>query len=293
VPRTGWDEESLKLFERAAAKGHEDAIWVMGVVEGVTDKNDVKEAFAQTKEPLGYYLAGKLSDYQSDQQAEFYNKSAEGGCSWGLMERPDEDEDSGVEWLLQAAQQNNPMAMAILGGLAQDEDVGKALSYFRAAAELGWKGCFDWLAGILSAEEGEVEGCVRDLRQAAMCSAQSGGDFDVFWYVLEEANRAFQEGKTAADLGYDLNQLCYALGWALYWYVYESEDWKDQWGEQNAFDLTCVSYYCTCVELQQESIFTFLLCWNRRSGGVKDVGLMIAKMVWEGREDNLVKAFGQ
>jgi hypothetical protein len=43
---------------------------------------------------------------------------------------------------------------------------------------------------------------------------------------------------------------------------------------------------------KNQSIFTFLLCWNRNVG-VKGPGQMIAKMAWEQREENLVKALEQ
>jgi hypothetical protein len=76
--------------------------------------------------------------------------------------------------------------------------------------------------------------------------------------------------------------------------VYGSGDWI--WrsnGEEKAFGNRCLNYYCLCVALQQKSIFTFLLCWNQTTGGVKGPGQMIAQMVWELREDNLVKLLEQ
>jgi hypothetical protein len=69
----------------------------------------------------------------------------------------------------------------------------------------------------------------------------------------------------------------------------ESDGERHREGEENAFPDLCLDYYCFCVELQQKSIFTFLLCWNQ-TVGVKDVGVLIGKMVWAGREDNLLKA---
>jgi hypothetical protein len=56
------------------------------------------------------------------------------------------------------------------------------------------------------------------------------------------------------------------------------------------FGRHCLDFYCSCVELQQKSILMFLLCWNQTTG-VKGPGQMIGKMVWEGRQDNLVKEF--
>jgi hypothetical protein len=56
------------------------------------------------------------------------------------------------------------------------------------------------------------------------------------------------------------------------------------------FGNRCLDFYCSCVALQQKSIFMFLWYWNRTTG-VKGPGQMIAQMVWEGREDKLVKGF--
>jgi hypothetical protein len=68
--------------------------------------------------------------------------------------------------------------------------------------------------------------------------------------------------------------------------------WQSQSDEIQDFGDRCLDYYCSCVELQQKSIFTFLLCWNRATG-VKGPGQMIAEMVWEGREDNFLKPFNE
>jgi hypothetical protein len=79
------------------------------------------------------------------------------------------------------------------------------------------------------------------------------------------------------------------LGWGLYWYEYESVS-CDVRETVKGFYEQCLDYYCSCVELQQKSVVEFLLCWNQIVG-VKDVGVLIGKMVWAGREDNLVKMF--
>jgi hypothetical protein len=62
--------------------------------------------------------------------------------------------------------------------------------------------------------------------------------------------------------------------------------------QQEEFCNRCLDYYCSSVELQQKSIVTFLLFWNRATGGIKGPGQMIGKMVWEGREEILVESFG-
>ena len=49
--------KSFKRFERAAAKGHEEAIWIVSVMKVVKmEKTALREAFAKTEEPLGYCL---------------------------------------------------------------------------------------------------------------------------------------------------------------------------------------------------------------------------------------------
>jgi hypothetical protein len=135
----------------------------------------------------------------------------------------------------------------------------------------------------------EGEGCAKDLRQAAIWSARGGRTG--FFSALSKARYAFKNAKTE-DLGRDFDQLCYSLGWGLFWYVYGTKDWREESDENKVFCNRCIDYYCEIVELQKKSILTFLLCW-KEIVGVKDVGVVIAKMVWEGREDNLVKSFDE
>jgi hypothetical protein len=290
-------EESFGRFERAAAKGHEEAIWILSVVEGgEMEKRALKEAFAKTEEPLGWWFAGEVSSL--GEQFEFFAKSAEGGGSWGQVKYGmcfgdqdgvfvEKDEKVYVEWLEKAANQNNPRAMVRLGSWFRNgggHDKQKAVSYFRAAAELGWKGSMRGLAKMLA----YGKGCVKDLIQAAIWSAK-GSEY-VFWGLLGDAKQALGSGRTE-ELDCDFNKLRYSLGWGLYWYQYEAWGWKHQFDYSKVFGERCLDYYCSCIELQQKSIVTFLLCWNRTTGGVKGPGQMIAQMVWEGRGDNLVKTF--
>jgi hypothetical protein len=289
-------EQSFALFERAAAKGHEQSIWIVSVLKDVEMKKTAwKEAFATTEEPLGWYFAGLLSSGR--ERFDLYKKSAEGGCSWGQVAYGgyfrygrfvEQDEKVGVEWLEKAAKQNNPLAMEWLGHWFRDEgsDEQKAVSYYRAAADLGWENSMNWLARMFR----NGEGCAKDLRQAVVWGAK--GDRGVFWDVLRDAKGAPESGATE-DLDCDFDQLRYSLGWGLYWYMYGTISWKMKSDESKAFGNRCLVFYCSCVESQQKSIFTFLWIWNRTTGGVKGPGQMIAQMVWEGREENLVKTFEQ
>jgi TPR repeat protein len=284
-------EEQFQRFERAAAKGHEESVWIGSVVKNVEmKKTALKEAFAKTEEPLGWYFAGRCSVRR--EAFDLYKKSAEGGCSWGQVRYGlyfnDENNFGNMyaDWLEKAANQNNPRAMNDLGELFRHGggDKVKAVSYYRAAADLGWKDSLNWLAFVLR----HGIGCMEDLRQAAVWGAQ-GGSY-VFWDLLERGRGAL-ESKTTENLDCDFDQLCFSLGWGLYWYQYGSGKWNNQSDKKQVFGEKCLDYYCSCIDLQQKSIFTFLLCWNRTTGGVKGPGQMIGQMVWEGRDENLVISF--
>jgi hypothetical protein len=197
------------------------------------------------------------------------------------------DEKAYVEWLEKAMNQNNPLAMDWLGDWFRYEggnDKEKAVSYYRAGAELGCKKSMFWLAYMLM----DGEGCVKDLRQAVIWSAK-GGSY-LFWHPLGHTKGALESGATE-DLGCDFNQLCYSLGWGLYWYTYDVDNFYFK--QHKVFGKRCLDYYCSCVELQQKSILTFLLFWNRTTVRVKEPGRMIAQMVWEGKETNVLLRFGE
>jgi hypothetical protein len=291
-------EQTFGRFERAAAeKGHEESLWVVSVLKDVEmEKSAWKEAFAKTEQPLGWYFVGLLSDFDSRERFDAFKKSAAGRCSWGQAYYAfylkngsygfvEEDTKSYLEWLEMAAKQNNPLALYLLGEwfLKEGEHTAKAVSYHRAAAELGWKESMTSLANMLR----HGEGCERDVRSAAMWFAKEKSR--LFWRLVVTARLSY--GGTTPYLEGDLDQLCYTLGAGLYWEMYGSTDWKEWDPPEELFGLRCLDYYCSSVELQQKSIFTFLLFWNRTTGGIKGPGQMIGKMVWEGREENLVKEF--
>jgi hypothetical protein len=52
-------EESFERYERAAAKGHEESIWIVSLLKDVEMELDaLKEAFAKTRELLGVVYCG-------------------------------------------------------------------------------------------------------------------------------------------------------------------------------------------------------------------------------------------
>jgi hypothetical protein len=57
-------EGSFERFERVAAKGHEQSIWIRSVVKNLDMEDDALiEAFAKTEEPLGWWFAGYFSGF--------------------------------------------------------------------------------------------------------------------------------------------------------------------------------------------------------------------------------------
>jgi hypothetical protein len=282
---------SFACFEEAAAKGHEESIWIMSVAKDLEmTQRAFIEAFTRTEEPLGWFIAGKLPAL-GRKQFELFKKSAEGGCSWGqaaygwcfkIGRYVEEDEEVYVEWLKKAANQSHPSRSALhdLGNWYKDEFKSEeAYLCFRRASELGNKQSMLLLAEMLR----DGKGCAKDLRQAAIWSAQEKF-LMTFRIVLGVARAAAKHYNL--DLDCDFNQLCYSLGWGMYWYVPGENHFN---AELKVFGNRCLDYYCSCVELQQKSIFTFLWFWNQ-TAGVKDIGGIIGKMVWEQREAYLLKS---
>jgi TPR repeat protein len=277
------------------------------VVKDVEMEEDAwKQAFAKTEKPLGQFFAGKLSKGKDPtERFGFFKKSAEAGCSWGQVQcgvifrgghypwLARKNITTFREWMEKAADQNNPCALFYLGHhllddskMEEKEKKEKTVPYILSAAELGWKGSFYSLSKLLS--DGKY--CPQDWRQAVMWSAKATDSIGL-WIILVDAMHAL-ENKTTKDLNCNFHQLCYSLGWGLYWYVYGRKDWNVRSDKDKVFGNRCLDYYCTCVELQRKSILAFLWCWNQ-TYGVKDMGEKVAKMAWEEREDNLIELFAE
>jgi hypothetical protein len=112
------------------------------------------------------------------------------------------------------------------------------------------------------------------------------GQSDWFWFWLKDVRKQEEEKEEAAVD----DRLCFWLGWGLYWYGYQTSQWKAAGAPDQAFGERCLEYYVQLAELQQKSLFLFLVFWNRATG-VKEVGKMIGQMAWAGRTDRLIKKF--
>jgi hypothetical protein len=291
--RLGDNRENFARFEKAAQKGYAPACWVVQAAEKVFQKNleednddaeaeALKEAFSGGETGgWGLLFAGLLSSGMD--RLEFFKKSAEAGNSWGQAHYATfftSDGDVYLDWLEKAAAQDNPLGLSLMGQWVEstggEHQQEKALSYYRRSALLGWENAMMRCGWMYRHQEG----CLKDLYQSGFWYAQCMGTS--FAKLLQNAKKTFE---TEGD-----SRICFVMGQGAYWYQYEAKGWNrlSSWKE---FGERCLDYYCSVCELQQKSILTFLWFWNR-AVGVRDVGVMIEKMVWEEREDNLVKSFG-
>jgi TPR repeat protein len=288
--------ESFEAFEKSAALGHADSIWLVSLLQEapVLEQEALKALLGASDRPLGWHLAGRLSDFNSQEMFDLTYRSAQGGCGWGQVALAQyyqygrggfvpASEEHYLRWLQTAAAMGNPFALFWLGYWHSTERVGQHLHrtwlYHQQAAALGFKSSMRCLAQMARLGEG----CAEDPVQAVQWAAR--GLFDpLFFSLLTQTRQELATGKSNMD------RMCQALGWGLYWYLYKEYRWNNASAQEQEFGNQCLDYYCANAELQQESIWTFLLCWNRAMT-VKEVGVMIAKLVWEGREENLVKSF--
>jgi hypothetical protein len=282
---------NFSVFEEAAAKGHESAQMILKTVEAFGEdiaSEDINSAFGGLEDPLAWVFAGDFCQYSSSARFDFYRRSAEAGCSEGQVSYADyftkygadgfvvKSEEVYVEWLEKAANQNNTRAMAALAYFYEQKgDFNLMWDFLLTAAELG---NLHSMARIGSGYERGVG------RPADLCEAMR-------WYFKGNQKRAYRivrdilEGKM--EICGNVDQFSYCLGAGLYWHGHGMPMYNRLPLETRAVLEKMLEFYCLNVGLQQQSLLTFLMFWNRRSN-VKQVGSIIAKMVWNEREENLI-----
>jgi hypothetical protein len=263
------------------------------------EERALKEAFAGTNKGLGFYLAGKLSTLDRE-RFDHFKKSAEMNCIWGEVAYAryfedayfgfvQQDEKMYLALVEKAAGARNPRALCWLGWWFKRNlhihPNPQVIVHHQAAAELGWRRSMERLAE----EYMFGESCAKDLALAVRWAAK--GRSGLFWDLLECARVALEEGETK-QVEYNFDQFCFTIGWGLYWYMYDTVWWKDELDESDKeFGGRCLGYYCDNIEQQQKALVSFLLCWNE-TVGIKELGVVIAKMVWERRrEEDLLQPF--
>jgi hypothetical protein len=276
-------ENQLEQFEKAADKGHEAALWMRSILNGVEkEQSVVKEAFAKSEEPLGWYFAGELCwGNELEEQVALFKKSAEGGCSWAIialeLQRKSTDWHEGPSYqesVKEAIDLRNPKAMRMRGS---DQLYAKmyeeAHKDYLASAKLGWRAAMD---GLMMVHRDGLLGDV-DFAQALWWCGRAKKEYN-FNQLVERIRSAYLKGQIDAD---KKNEVFCRLGEAMYWQFERPLAYKGRFLEENALMAKCLEFYLECVDLECRSIYTFLLCWNLLTRGVKGPGQIIAKMVYE------------
>jgi hypothetical protein len=281
--------EQFGRFERAAAQGQREAQALGTALKEVRDMGNTPElikVLSEANDPICWFFAGELFDLMSLQRYQLVKQSAEAGCSWAQVAYAEmarngnefvvREKDLRLVFLEKAADQANPKALELLGDWALTRAGGwnydKALDLYLTGAELGWKNCMQSSVDLLRRRE--------QWTTAARWAAE--GDSGLFWFLLGNVREWVEEDEESWD------QVCYAVGAGLYWHDQGKERWDSDKAKNNAFSEKCLDYFCECCDLQQESLVTFLVFW-KKNVGVKELGVMIGKMVWEQRAETVGK----
>lgn len=264
-------------FRSIAAKGHEESRWALDVADSTNRPEDMIDAFIKTNCGMGFFWAACLAlQFSWVRSMELAKRSCDAGCSWGMVFYV-QDSDQRTELLEKACLQNNPIALFFAG--MEHEcllNMDKAYICYKRAAELG--------CDIACQKMAELCRCNKEIVQAIRWASQSWSQFDVvfgygiFWTLYEQSSN---------DNANDCEIM--EVGKALYWNAHGVKDEQPK-HLCDVFYNPCIDYYCSCMDLQQESLLVFLLCWNNLTG-VKDMGRCIAKIVWEQRYECLITKF--
>jgi hypothetical protein len=308
---------SLQKFRAAAKLGHREAQWVAEVTEGMGEDEwvnieSLRRVFEEEDTPLGWYLAGRLSAKCSRHRFLCFKKSSEGGCLWGQVEYVDyirvgvynevePDVEKALKMWEEAAVENNALALDHLGYWYRywgGRDIQKARFYFQLAAERGVEHPQRQYAEMCLKGDGGASNWIEAVKWSAKLYGYTGG----FWGIARTAMEAWssQTKYQSGDLtrlvindeiewSGDLTRLVLEIGKGMYWHM--DGDYHNPKGEIAEFAEKCLDYYCDAMDLQQQSLLLFLLFWKKKTAGLKDVGKMIAEVVWQGRYECVVTEF--
>jgi len=277
-------------FIKSARKGHVEAVWIRSVIDSVSRvdlefkfKAEVLiDAFLATDCPMGWFWAGMICR-DTDQRIAYLKQSSNSGYTLARIVLAryiyldlSLRKEGIIAWK-PLADEKNPFAMAELGSdlYRNNIDVCTAELLLMSAAESGH--------AEAAAELCELYSQKHDMLKLAQYSPLSESETRYFSHCLNTAIIHSEYRTTQCDF----NVLMMYLGKGLYWRkslmrIQYTDD------EVQKFKLQCLEYYCSKIDLQQAAIFTFLLCWKRATYALKGIGIVIAKMVWDGRYENLI-----
>ena len=252
-------DEKWTLFQEAASKGHKESQWICNVLKDIdiNDINLVARTLEATNSPIGWYWAAIayycVEDYTitfttKEKCKSMLEKSANTGFIPAIIHST---------WYLERQQQvnvlkdiNHPRAWMMLGQYLESTD------YLLRAVN---QGC-TYSAKLLVCNHTNIIDCL----------------FISEWIekISSFKNELFEKcvDYIVANQHFDLDDFVYMhMGKGLYWYDYPT-----------APITLFYNYYCENIDIQQESLYLFLLIWKTFFGS-KDVGTLIAKYVWKDR----------
>jgi hypothetical protein len=292
--------QNWQMFSRSVRHGFVEAQHVVDALQNLSlenwwgkstldERNDraaLMRALRASEHPI-CWLVSCFFGLSPEENHVMLLQAADAGCSWSQVFYALEmqDVEANMEWLNKAAAQNNPWAIDSLGdryGNWKDKfphhvvDEEMAMVCYHRAAELGWYPAMNKLSDFYA--EVDLREAIKWAGKEYCITFSKGERFEKF---CSQIKGLFQAGGKELQ-GYSLDQLCYTLGKAQYWDAHKS----------NRFGLRCCDYYCACVDVQHKSIFTFLIFWNQ-TARIKELGQMIAQLVWQEREDLVLLRFGE
>lgn len=295
-------KQKFKRFKKAAKRGHKESQWIVNVVKSAENykKATLREAFAKTECPIGWYFAGQLCDEQEDivnNRLVYFKKSNEGckghpSYSWAAVKCAhlfrennfplDEKNHRLYGNLLSETVSkwpNNPHGLLLLSFwhlnsysryANRDSDDDSDDHNCDPNLILARKYCLTaaqlgWknAIGTLSEFFYYGDGGKQNLIEAIRWSAN--GQTGKFCNMLKKVYKFFDglfDDDEEFEIWVDGNTLAWELGRGLFWYMQGLiEKGLDQ--DEIDFGTSCLKYYCDSIDLQQKSIYTFLWCWNK------------------------------
>jgi len=244
-------DEKWTLFQEAASKGHKESQWICNVLKNIdiNDINLVARTLEATSSPIGWYWAAAAYYCTTEKKCKLLlEKSANTGFIPAIIHST---------WHLKRRQRVNVL---------------KDINHPRAWMMLGqYLGSTDYLLRAVN------QGCAHSAKLLVYYHI----DIIDCLFISEwiETISSFKNKLFERCVDYIVSNQHFDLGDFVYMHMGKGMYWHDY---PTAPITLFYNYYCENIDIQQESLYLFLLIW-KTFFGPKDVGTLIAKYVWKDR----------